>query len=431
MSYKVKKKKHAPPKYLAHERERLQKKKENKSFISKNFPLKRVLKICLYPIGALISAVTFFAFFYIQFAETSNMYELAVGLSLFLAIGQEIGKYFLADATMEGINDQDYEGTPYEVRSFVSVALGMFLVFSISIIISLKGAPYVASHFKKQQAPIELVNIDDINTRYDEKVAIAQRQVEAGKKSTWRGVTTQSGLKIIGAAQKQINDIETQRVLEIAKAEAENKKRQLAYDEKIGQTQSYFLGIAGVGELICLICMFFFSNYEKGAEEELDTLSPYPIGEEVRPHFDLSKMQTLIEEAVQKSLPSPPPVGHVTLPKAKQQIGFFQSPKTEIDSQPYQQSPNVVHQSQTTGGQKEITIADIKYWKSCVTKYYERSQEEWKPNSKEETLRKNWDRHLEYIKKLEAIPNRSFEFKETERDGKPSIEVIEKEVSND
>lgn len=462
MQHKVNKKKHEPPKYLTAEQQRIERKAQNKSFIGKNFKLKQALMCFLYPLAALISIITGGFHLYINFLSNFKNETTAFSVAAIVVILIEGGKFFFGSASMEAHNDKDFEGTPEEVNAYRCKLFGAFLFFAFSAYISINGGPKVGAYLMEQRNPPTLLDVVAIELEHDNEIARLkieydsdiekeERDKDTGEKSKYRGSTTAEGLEIIKSSkteikrlrqekESQVKNAQNKKEQALADAKTENDERLAKFQAKQSENGKYFFGFSGLGEVLAIICFLFLGNYEKGAEMELKDMNliddtpmvqnptsvPAPSSP---PALDMTILSAMVENAVNRALPPPTQASSQNFQNfnpPRKPMGFFSKQKDENNVEPSNDNQKTVQQPSTVVEQQNITVADIKYWKSCVTTYYERSQTEWKPKSSPETLRNNFKTHEEYIERLKAIPNMEFEFELCERKGKPSIRVIEK-----
>ena len=281
------------------------KQNEDSNFISRNFDLKVVMFWILYPIAALWSIFTAGSHLYHHFNSVFSSVIITAIFTLILVLGIEIGKYFFAKATMEDLVEGVVAEDGYHKAAFVMKLAGVLACFTFSILLSIKGAPVSADNWKATFAPIELISLDSINVYYDEKIAVENTSFDKGSQSLWKGKPTDGGLEVMQNAQTAKENIEAQREMALGEAREENKTRRATYQLNTANTGDWFMGLAGIGEAICIICLLFGGNYEAGSRKNLAIRN-------------------------NPSLPS----------SSNQQIGFFQQSAINHNTPPINQQPN-------------------------------------------------------------------------------------------
>lgn len=241
----------------------------DKGFIARNFTLKVVMCFVVYPIAALISAFTEGTHLYTNFNDTFANATVAWFLTGLIVLFIEVGQYFAINKVVDDLREGVYAESINHITAFVIALLVGGVLMWISVTLSIQGAPITNEHFKKQKTPLELVNINEINSRYDSQIAEENKTLGMANKMTWRGKIVEDGRVLAKKISDQKARIETNRQAEVAAAMAENKKREDEYNSKLQHSGAWFTRFAGLGEIIKLIYLIFLGNYEAGAKKEV------------------------------------------------------------------------------------------------------------------------------------------------------------------
>lgn len=240
-----------------------------KGFIARNFTLKIVMVFIIYPIAALISAFTEGTHLYTNFQDTFHSGFLPMALTVLIVLFIELGQYFAINKVVDDLREGVFAESMNHVAAFVIAAIIGVVLMGISVTLSVQGAPITNEYFKKQKTPLELVNLDEINARYDNQISGEQKTLDMANKMTWKGKIVEDGRRLAKKAADQKATIEKNRQAEIAAATSENNRRTEEYNSKLEHSGAWFTGFAGLGEVIKLICLIFIGNYEAGARKEV------------------------------------------------------------------------------------------------------------------------------------------------------------------
>jgi len=255
------------------ERQRIAKMVQQKQsgFIGRNAKLYYFLIWGLYPVAALYSAFTAGSALYVYIARTINHVTAALIITVLVALVIELAKYFFGSAVSDDMRanvlaeDKEYK------TAFVLKLVAAIGIFAVSITLSITGAPDVAEEYRESRSPVEasLVNLDEIEKRYDERIAKERSDIAQAEKMTWKGVVVSDGRKIIKQAKSNIAQIEKQRAEALHAAREKNATVVEEYNAETVTAGGWFIGFAGVGEAISIIILLFVGNYMAGAEKEM------------------------------------------------------------------------------------------------------------------------------------------------------------------
>ena len=258
-------------------------------------------------------------------------------------------------------------------------AIGAVLFIGFSAYLSIKGAPAITEHYKSTSAPIELISLDSINTNFDHKLLAQDNVIATGKKMTWKGKVVSDGRKLIAKAQETKIKIEENRTTALNVAIEENDRRRQKYGREVMQSGFWFTNLTGIGEFICLICLFFWANYESGATNQLSsspTLSNGPQQETTNPQ--LNEIKHLIQDLKSNA----PPRRVQTDFSTRNPIGFkTEEPKNRARSNessyvpPEGQTPEPLETTDfqlETGFEKQLKIIPVSKLVADCRNYYRR-----------------------------------------------------------
>ena len=281
------------------ESSRLQQKADNNNFVGRNYNLNIAMLWAIYPIASLFSALTQGSHLYLNFQHTFNNVNTALFLTILLAGLIELGKFLLGKAALEDIISGVFSEEIEHQIAFVLKAIGAVLFIGFSAYLSIKGAPAITEHYKNTSSPIELISLDSINMEFDAKLMAQDKVIATGKKMTWHGKVVSDGRSLINKAQDTKIKIEENRTIALNTATEENDRRRDKYGSEIKHSGFWFTNLTGIGEFICLICLFFWANYESGASNQFQAQSsPTPSTKEPKknPNSELEELKHLIQD---------------------------------------------------------------------------------------------------------------------------------------
>jgi hypothetical protein len=252
-------------KALQKERARLEQTSE-KDFVSRNYWVKWAALYLLYPIVALWSAFTAGGHLFTHFSKTFNSFEVAIGLTVVVAVLIEAGKYIFGSSALDDLYDGVFSEGIAPIIAFVLKLTAAIIIFYFSVNLSLQGGPVVADYWKSETAPPELLSSAPIEEKYDGLVAQQEAIINDARNMTWKGVIVRKGQSIIMAANEEIKRLNQERAERLRNAETVNAATVAEWESETATTGAWFLGFAGLGELLALIILIFCVNYEAGGK---------------------------------------------------------------------------------------------------------------------------------------------------------------------
>lgn len=237
-------------------------------FIKRYGGLKKVLVFVVYPLTSIIIGALTSAHLFVNFQNFITNQVISIFITICIALLLEVGKYHFSDVFFDGIRAGDYE---IENRrgAFFLAALGMVVFMGLCVYFDFKGAPVVAEYVKKETAPPTLVNVDEINARFDARIAVEEAQSKRAAKMTWRGSIVEDGRKLLKEVQKNKATIEQQRSEAIAAAQAANDLTLAEFQEEHQTSGFWMRGIVSLCIVAQLICLWFIAIYNDAAKLEL------------------------------------------------------------------------------------------------------------------------------------------------------------------
>jgi hypothetical protein len=252
-------------KALQKERERLQQ-TSDKDFVSRNYWVKWAALYLLYPIVALWSAFTAGGHLFAHFSNTFNDVTTALIFTFIIAVMIEAGKYVFGSSAMDDLYDGVFSEGIAPIIAFILKLVAAIIIFYFSVSLSIQGGPVVADYWKSETAPPELIDSAPIEEKYNDLVAQQEAIINDARNMTWKGVIVREGQRIIRAANAEITRLNKERTEALEIARNDNAETVAAWESETATTGVWFLGFAGLGELLAVIILIFCVNYEAGGK---------------------------------------------------------------------------------------------------------------------------------------------------------------------
>lgn len=248
------------------------------SFIARNYLLWIMIAWVFYPLAAAFSALTEGGHVLIRMKTSMGDGFAPYAITGILIIIIEGLKYILGKGAIDDIQAGVFSESGAHKAAFVVKVLGFFGVMAFSITLSVQGAPelnaYMRANNKAVKAPE--INLDSINAAYDTRRLPYEANIEAYKKTTWKGKITRQALSSIETEKAELARLEDRRDEELAIARAENERINLEYAEHTEENGQWAMGFAGLGEVVCLFCLIFIGIYDDGLAAEAENSAPPP-----------------------------------------------------------------------------------------------------------------------------------------------------------
>lgn len=330
--------------------------------------------------------IAFGAYYHYQMLQNAfgvGVWSVVGSFAVFLAL--EIAKIYFGLVFTRSLFSGLWWKSIYRAMFTLLIGLIVVVAFKWSIGISTKGVSQVnllnktTELYQSQQfTPPPSVAI------IDEQIAALEVAVRAGAKATWKGSTTQQGLKTISTNTKLKSDLIAQKSAIIAAAQSQFDSLQQIGKAEISATATLLTDYGGKAEwaqivFILLIVLFEFINYSNNRATQPD---------------NVRQLHTVTQ-------PTPPQP--TQRPFSTNTIGF-KLPDTKAETlvsqatQPTQSPPTQppTHQHTTT-----VVVApsvDLSQVKNHCREYYKRSV---KPSSDPDTRERNRGKYLEFRRTLE------------------------------
>lgn len=257
--------------YINAEMQRGKAKAENRdSFIASNYWLWVMVAFVAYPLASILSACTEGGHVFMRVHMTGAPFILSLIFTLLIAGLIEMLSYFLGKGAVDDIQGGVFsKSTPHKAAFFIKL-IGFLAIMGFSVFLSMSGAPLLNEQLRKSYTPptADFISIDSIANYYDAKVALIRMDIEAAKKTTWKGSITSSAMKSIRRSQDQIEKIEEASQAAILAANTTNAGVQSDWMDETETNSSFAIGFAGLGEIIKLFCLLFIGIYDQGLSNE-------------------------------------------------------------------------------------------------------------------------------------------------------------------
>lgn len=238
----------------------------DKDFISRNYWVKWAALYLLYPIVALWSAFTAGGHLFTHFSKTFNSFTIAIALTVVVAVLVEAGKYIFGSSALDDLYDGVFSEGIAPIIAFVLKVVAAIVIFYFSVSLSLQGGPVVAEYWKSETKPPETVSMAPIEEKYNNLVAQQEAIINDARNMTWKGVIVRKGQAIILDANKEIKRLNQERTEALRNARNDNAATVAEWETETATTGQWFLGFAGLGEILALIILIFCVNYEAGGK---------------------------------------------------------------------------------------------------------------------------------------------------------------------
>lgn len=242
---------------------------EQHNFIERFIDLKFVFKFFLLPLIVIWSVGTESVFLYSNFIKTLNSVGAAVALVILIVLIIEGGKMWTGLKFVKFFTHAWLSKGWYYVAFFITLAILFICFYGGSFFMSIKGAPISADFFTKETNELILVDLEEINTYYDQKIADEKEKQSSAHTQTWKGHLTKKGAALSTSIQATINTIEEQRNIALAEARTTNAMLQDQYNNGISERGTWFQRFAGIGEILQIIILILLQIYSRASYLEL------------------------------------------------------------------------------------------------------------------------------------------------------------------
>lgn len=246
---------------LAREKQRAQEEADSmNSFTVKNYQV-YIAAIFLLVMGTLVSGATEGWNIY---RLTMNGFATAGGILLIEFISIHFGGSCINDIRF-GIFSAD------KISQLIFVfKLMLYLgATTLSISLTLDGAPEFYAMHKQEKSPPLLINVDSIGAIYDGQIMAINENISSQESTTWKGSITRQANSNLAALYAERTTIADEKKSAIESAESTNTDIQKEWDQKLAREQSFVWGFAGLGEIIKIISLALVALFKEGRDHEL------------------------------------------------------------------------------------------------------------------------------------------------------------------
>ncbi len=247
---------------------RIVKKSETLSLNKRLYPIHQFASAGLI-LFLIISALTEILFIYSLTFSTFHHHYLALGISIVGTTCLEIFKFHSGHFFFRFIVQGWLKDGILYIICFIIFGLFCISIFGLSFYLSVNGAPKIVSFYAEQTANIELIDVDSIQLKFDQKITPLLKDKKEAGNIKWKGTTTQHATKLSSKIQDQINAIELQRDSAISRANKENDSKNKKFDSIIKDNGNWLSGFGGISEVFTLLLLLFLEVYDKASYDEL------------------------------------------------------------------------------------------------------------------------------------------------------------------
>jgi hypothetical protein len=224
------------------------------------------------------SILTEAAFLYPQLKNTTQSTWIAAPVTIMIVAAIETLK-ILGGTTLIRMKAFNWlqDGSYYRVM-FGILLIPVAVAYLASAFCTIKGAPLTVDHINRQTTTLPLVDLQEIRSSYDAKIAQQNEVIEQGKEMTWKGKVVSDGRKLIRQANETIEKLNDDMDAELAAARAKNQQIISENKSDVANVGNWLQGFGGISELLTLLLLVFKIHYERAAADEHDGNNTPPTG---------------------------------------------------------------------------------------------------------------------------------------------------------
>jgi hypothetical protein len=224
------------------------------------------------------SILTEAAFLYPQLKNTTQSTWIAAPVTIMIVAAIETLK-ILGGTTLIRMKAFNWlqDGSYYKVM-FGILLIPVAVAYLASAFCTIKGAPLTVDHINRQTTTLPLVDLQEIRSSYDAKIAQQNEVIEQGKEMTWKGKVVSDGRKLIRQANETIEKLNDDLEAELAAARAKNSELVAGNQADVANVGNWLQGFGGISELLTLLLLVFKIHYERAAADEHDGNNTPPTG---------------------------------------------------------------------------------------------------------------------------------------------------------
>jgi hypothetical protein len=224
------------------------------------------------------SILTEAAFLYPQLKNTTQSTWIAAPVTIMIVAAIETLK-ILGGTTLIRMKAFNWlqDGSYYKVM-FGILLIPVAVAYLASAFCTIKGAPLTVDHINRQTTTLPLVDLQEIRSSYDAKIAQQNEVIDQGKQMTWKGKVVSDGRKLIRQANETIEKLNDDLEAELAAARAKNSELVAGNQADVANVGNWLQGFGGISELLTLLLLVFKIHYERAAADEHDGNNTPPTG---------------------------------------------------------------------------------------------------------------------------------------------------------
>lgn len=335
-----------------------------------------------------------------------NMLQNAFGLGVWSVVGSfvlfvalEIAKVYLGLVFTRSLFSMLWYRSIYRALFTLGVGLIVVVAFAWSIGISTKGVAQVNSMTNTSEMyQAQTFTPPPSVAALDAQIVDLETAIKAGAKATWKGSTTQQGLKVIQDNTKLKKQLLEQKTAMLTAAQMQFDSIQANTKKEINATATLLTDYGGKAEwaqvvFILLIVLFEFINYENNRATQPAPGNIRHINTATQPNPTQPTQRPFSQNAIGFPLPNT---------AAKTLVSQATQPTQQAPTQP----PDTATQHSHTTTVIMAPSVDLSQVKNHCREYYKRSL---KPSSDPDTRERNRVKYMEFRKTLELA---GFEVKE-------------------
>lgn len=250
--------------------------KKVNSFIGRNYWMWIAVAYVIYPLAAIVSAITEGTHIHLRLAATLGDSSLTWVFTIAMVVLIESLKFFTGKGAVDDWQANAFIHGGVGRAMFIAKCIGFVAVSAFSYNLSTQGADMATHHITRQTKPPAVINKDSINSLYDSRLAPIQANIESYRNTTWKGSITRDALSAMRQEGKQVEQIEADRRQALAMAMQQDSLSAAIWASETTSTASFFTVFAGIGEFICFACLLFIGLYDQGVLQEVRKTASSP-----------------------------------------------------------------------------------------------------------------------------------------------------------
>ena len=246
----------------------IQRRQSRASFISRNVWLWAFLAWVVYPLAAVLSGFSegFFIYGLMDGAPTIPRWLFTLA-----AVGAIEGMvYFMGRGAIDDLQAGVLSAPLAERVLFVCKAIAFLGFFTLSVWLSLRGAPLFQEWRIRSAEPVELRLTDESTAAapFAEQRAEQLAIIESARSTTWRGRMTREAMASLQVAQSELSRIDAEISAGRRRIRESNSAIVAAYESDMLISAMRAWNFAGLGQAMVLLSLLMIGLYYEGVERE-------------------------------------------------------------------------------------------------------------------------------------------------------------------